>query len=224
MNHKVKLYPENIPPALIVIPQWVCYRRVPKKKDPTKWDKIPIDPKGNRNASVSDPKTWGSFEQAVSRYEKDQNISGIGIVLTTDLGIVGVDYDECLDENGNFRWGGDDVEKLNSYWEITPSDEGVRVFAFATLPPGGRKKGKIEMYNSGRFLTVTGNTNEEKKAIESRQSEITDLHNRVFSTTTPDPSNGKPKKTTSESKKRLQQPASPSGEKSKIIETIKRSI
>jgi putative DNA primase/helicase len=180
MNHRVTLYPDNVPPELKAIPQWVCYRRVPKEKDPTKTDKKPIDPKSGKYAAVNNPKTWGTFEQAVAKYNEDSSISGIGIVLTPHLGIVGIDFDDCLSDDGTFLWGADEVKNLNTYTEQSPSDTGIRMFAFGTLPPSGRHEGNIEIYNSGRFLTVTGNVVGTYRTIEDRHKKIKDFHKKIF--------------------------------------------
>ena len=49
------------------------------------------------------------------------------------------------------------LDRLNSYAEISPSGTGLRIFWFAKLPPKDRKLGGFECYESGRYLTVTGN-------------------------------------------------------------------
>jgi len=180
VDHRVNLYPENIPLQLKAVPQWICYRRVPNKKDPTKFDKIPIDSKINKKASVSDPQTWAGFEKALTRYQKDSTISGVGIVLTEDLGIVGIDLDKCLTEDGSFQWGAEDVSKINSYTEKSPSETGIRIFAYGKLPPNGRKQGNVEIYISGRFLTVTGNIIGGNRTLEYRHDEIWAFHGRIF--------------------------------------------
>ncbi|MCE5262644.1 MAG: DUF5906 domain-containing protein [Deltaproteobacteria bacterium] len=223
-NHRVKLYPENVPPALIAIPQWVNYKRVPKEKDPTKWDKIPLAPKGNGNASVKNPKTWGTYQQALERYEKDQNVSGIGIVLKRNLGIAGVDLDGCLAEDGTPLWGEDVIENLDTYSEISPSGRGCRSFAYATLPPKGRKKDKIEMYDDGRFLTVTGNVIGKRRSIEKRQAEVTSLHEKVFGRDESSDLKGKTKKIKNVQKKEMTQRERVSPEEERnVIEIIERS-
>jgi len=53
--------------------------------------------------------------------------------------------------------------------EISPSGKGLRVFVQGTLPPGNRKHGTVEVYESARFLTVTGHhvENTEKETSSS---------------------------------------------------------
>lgn len=50
----------------------------------------------------------------------------------------------------------------------------MRIFVKGKLPAGGRKKGNIEIYSTGRYLTVTGHAvrNRISRVIELRQAEI----------------------------------------------------
>jgi putative DNA primase/helicase len=57
----------------------------------------------------------------------------------------------------------------------------VHIIVKATLPPAGRKNDKIEMYESGRFFTVTGeHIGGTPSTIAARQTELTALHARIF--------------------------------------------
>jgi primase-polymerase (primpol)-like protein len=81
-------------------------------------------------------------------------------VLTQENGIVGIDLDHCFNPETSKceQWAIDIINKMDSYTEVSPSGEGIRIFVKGLLPPGGRKKGYIEMYSSGRYLTITGNS------------------------------------------------------------------
>src|SRR2546429_82289 len=65
--------------------------------------KPPIDLHTGRQASVTRPETWGSFQDAQRAYETGQisgkpvTLAGVGFVLTH--GIVGIDIDHCI-QNG----------------------------------------------------------------------------------------------------------------------------
>src|SRR5262249_2719907 len=62
-----------------------------------------------------------------------------------------------------------------------PGGHGVRVFCRGTLPPGGRRKGKVEVYSDGRFLTVTGHALPgSPAAVEDRAGEVAALHAELF--------------------------------------------
>jgi hypothetical protein len=147
---------DNIPEELKQIPQWVNWKRA--KRD-GKTTKPPCTPTG-ANMDAQDPKNWLSFQEAVSAYERNPKLDGVGLVLTADLGLVGWDLDRCLDEAGKPEpWAADIVHKLGGYAEISPSGAGIRVFVKGTLPAGvdGRRQGALEVYSSGRYLTMTGN-------------------------------------------------------------------
>jgi hypothetical protein len=67
-------------------PRWVCwdYRLPPKKK---KWTKPPFNPRTGRNASISNPKTWGTFAEALDGMKKF-GFAGVGLVLFKGGGIM----------------------------------------------------------------------------------------------------------------------------------------
>jgi hypothetical protein len=94
-----------------------------------------------------------------------------------------VDLDSCRDPHtGQLETrAGEIVERLDSYTEASPSGTGVHIIAKAPLPPEGRKKGKIEMYDSGQFFTVTGeHIGGTPTTIEERTVEVAALHAEVF--------------------------------------------
>lgn len=87
-----KVLPENIPPELSSIPQWVGWIGKPQPKS-TKLNKIPINPISGKAASSTDPKTWSSFEQAISWHESQQKrpgfVGGVGFVFRRGISIAG---------------------------------------------------------------------------------------------------------------------------------------
>jgi primase-polymerase (primpol)-like protein len=58
---------------------------------------------------------------------------------------------------------------------------GVHIIVQGSLPPKGRKKGQVEMYDARRYFCMTGDhlTNT-PSAIELQQSELEGLHTQVF--------------------------------------------
>lgn len=146
---------EKVPQALVKYPQWVGWRYEdrPGKDKPAK---VPINPRTGRNADVSNRDTWGNFEQAVERYEKD-GLDGVGFVLTDDDPFVCVDVDNCRDaKTGQVK---EDAEWLltviQSYGEVSPSGTGVHIWVLGKIPRNARRD-RIEIYGSRRFITVTG--------------------------------------------------------------------
>jgi len=167
----LRLSPDNIPAELKAIHQWVVWRYEFIKG---KWTKPPYRANGNGKASSTDPATWSDYVTALATYQKG-GVDGIGVALTLDLGIVGVDLDHCYDpQTKSFEpWATTIIDHFRSYTEASPSGTGVRIFLKGKLPAGGHKKGNIEIYSSGRYLTVTGRALKNSvRTIEPRQAEL----------------------------------------------------
>src|SRR5262249_59536187 len=78
-------------------------------------------------------------------------------------------------------WAREIVAALDSYTEVSPSGTGLHSFVCGKLPLGGRRHGRIEMYDRDRYFTVTGDHLEgTPAAIEERTTELAALHARVF--------------------------------------------
>ncbi|OPX90290.1 MAG: hypothetical protein A4E53_01176 [Pelotomaculum sp. PtaB.Bin104] len=167
---------ENIPAELKQLPQWVVWKA--RRKNNGKVDKIPFDPKTGRAASTTNPETWSTFDHTVEVSRNGGGYAGIGFVVTPDNKIVGVDLDDCHTAAGELEpWAHGIIKRLDSYTEISPSGKGIRVFLRGALNWSGRRKGRIECYNSGRFLTVTGHRVDGTPAgVMDRYSEIDAFH------------------------------------------------
>jgi hypothetical protein len=172
---------DNIPAELKDYDQWVCWKA--KLKADGKIDKIPIIPGSGRNAKSNDPKTWRSYDEAVSYLNTRSGVvSGIGFALSKDDPFVGGDLDHCRNpETGELT---DDAKKLletfNTYSEISPSDTGVRFFCRGELPGKGATKDGVELYDQGRYLTITGGwLSDYSGRIEDRPHETVELHKRL---------------------------------------------
>lgn len=144
---------------LKAIPNWVCWKYVERKtrNGQMKRVKLPICPYTGKAASSSDPSTWGTYEQAVHFAKRNQWIDGIGFVLTPELGIVAIDIDDCIDDNGNLSpMAREIVEILDGYVEISPSGRGIRILVFGSIPKNHNKRDiGLEIYASGQYVTVT---------------------------------------------------------------------
>ncbi len=137
--------------------QWVLWKAV-WQAERDKFTKQPHQTNG-RFAKSTDPATWTTFDAVVEAYGRG-GFDGIGFVLSENDPFVGIDLDHCRDkETGVIEaWALDAVSSFDSYAEVSPSGTGVRIFIKGKLPPGGRKSGGVEVYESGRYLTVTGRT------------------------------------------------------------------
>lgn len=163
-------------------PHWVAWQYEPDDKG--EMTKVPKNPKTGGNAMSNNPMTWGSYDQASAAKAKN-NFAGIGFMLKPDLiPLVAFDLDNCIVNGELSDVAREIVRTIPTYTEITPSGKGLRLFGLGSLPPGGRKntKLKIECYDSGRFLTVTGNhLAGTPEFIERRDSEIEQVHKRFWS-------------------------------------------
>ena len=165
--------------------QWVCWRFEERDAKPTK---IPYSPLTDSRASSTDPTTWASYAEAVKAC-KERGYDGIGFVFTEDDPFCGVDLDHCRDsESGELEgWAQEIVYELDSYAEVSPSGTGVHVLVRAQLPPGRNRKGSIEMYDRGRYFTITGwHLEGTHRAVQSRQEQVENMVRRVFGGTSPE--------------------------------------
>ena len=168
-----------IPAALRARPQWVLWHYEERGGKATK---VPYSARNGRRASSTDKSTWATFEEALAS-SHDGNWDGVGFVFAPDDPFAGVDLDKCCNPiTGEVKtWAREIVDALNSYTEVSPSGTGLKVFLKGNLPPGGRKRGDLEMYDRDRYFTVTGQHLEGTPlTIEERSQELAALHARIF--------------------------------------------
>lgn len=171
----------NIPDLLTANRQWVAWSWI-WNSEKAKWDKPPLIPFTDRHASTTDPSTWRKFADAI-RFHQAGRSDGIGFVLTASDPFVAVDLDKCVSAGVVEPWASDIIGRLASYTEISPSGRGIRILCRGTLPPHGRRKGQIEMYCDGRYVTITGHRLLTASAeIEDRTKELALFHANVFGT------------------------------------------
>lgn len=149
--------PESIPEELQHRDQWVCWRWESRGDA---WTKVPLDPATGRRAATDNAATWGSFAAALARYRRD-SLAGVGFVFTAADPFAGVDLDDCYDPATGARApeAGEIVSALGTYTERSPRGRGLKLIVRAALPEGrGRRDARrgIEMYDRGRFFTITG--------------------------------------------------------------------
>lgn len=163
-NRPVPLVPrfDDFPSILTAQPRWVLWSYSLKDG---KWAKVPKKPDG-RNASTTNTATWCTFEVARTAYGRG-GFDGAGIVLTGEplgngLYLIGMDFDHCLNGGVLDEDPRRAIDRLDTYAEISPSGEGVRLFLLHDKPIPARKVNvsdkSREIYSGGRYLTVTGHT------------------------------------------------------------------
>ncbi len=121
-------------------------------------DKLPIDIRTMRLASVSNPDTWASFDDVVT-VMRSGAIEGPGYVL--DEGEALLDLDGCMTDGEPNAFASNLVAKFATYAELSASGEGIHIVCVADgfVPDRGYKGGRMEVYVGGhtnRYCTVTG--------------------------------------------------------------------
>jgi len=165
---------ENIPQELKGMDQWVCWKFEERNNRMTK---IPINPKTGGYAMSNNAATWGDFKTAVN---VSRNFDGIGFMFAN--GIFGIDLDDMDGEIVKYKNGNEDniisefIHGLSSYAEYSPSGKGIHILCKGELPPGGRRKGQFEFYESGRYFTMTGDIASEYTTIEDCTETVKYLH------------------------------------------------
>jgi putative DNA primase/helicase len=126
--------------------------------------------------------TWGSYGEAVMACRLNA-LDGIGFVFSEHDAFVGFDIDACRDPiTGKINEDAQSVvDAIDSYTEISPSGTGVHVILRGQVPQGGRKKGKYEVYDQGRYFTVTGqHLAGTPTSVEERTSALAGVHTQIF--------------------------------------------
>ncbi|MGA3207540.1 MAG: phage/plasmid primase, P4 family [Syntrophales bacterium] len=178
---KLNLNTSGVPAILKDVPQWLCWR---KELRDGKETKVPYQVNG-QYAKTNDAATWTDYKTAELALNNGAVFDGIGFVLTQQDPFVGIDLDHCRCPafvDVILPWAREIIGGISSYTEASPSGHGIRIFVKnVTLPPKGRKKGDIEIYESGRYLTVTGHRIQGTPPdIQERTDAVLALHRKIF--------------------------------------------
>lgn len=160
----VEANPDKIPAFLHGKP-FANWTAEPRTGQPGKFNKAPRNPITGAKVGADKPELFGSFTQAVLALDSGK-FSGVGVLLTGDDGLVGVDIDSykaTFEQRPQVKAWVADARKAGAYCELSPSGEGLRLFMRGKLPSKGRKAGSLEVYESARFLTVTGKCDKASK-------------------------------------------------------------
>ena len=167
------------PDDLIMLNQWVLWRLVKRGERMTK---VPLQTDGT-SAKTSDPATWSTCQNVMKTFVADTGFDGIGFVFSADDPYVGIDLDKCCDPtNGEVeQWAQDILDQVPTYAELSPSGKGYHLIGKAKLPETGRRNGQIEIYESGRYFTVTGHRcSPDGIGAEDIQVALLQLHANTF--------------------------------------------
>ena len=87
---------DNIITELLIFIQWLCWKYAENPSNPDQLKKPPVNPTTGKLADVTDPDTWGTFEQVKAHYDKNKGkVDGIGFVFTKNDPYAGIDLDNC---------------------------------------------------------------------------------------------------------------------------------
>ena len=171
----------KVPEELKSSKQWVCYMT---KQRGNKITKIPVNPFSRSPIDVNKAENWLLFEEAL-KYLGNNMISGIGFVFTSEDDFIGIDIDECVDDNGQFNKVAEEVLKQfsgKSYAEYSPSGRGIHIITKGKKTTQRSKNSEygLEVYSDKRYFTVTGNMLEGFNEIKWCESEINHICNRFL--------------------------------------------
>lgn len=166
-------YLSNIPDELKQLNNWCVWKFENRNGKRTK---IPFNAETGEFAKSNDKSTWSSYETAVNA----EDVDGIGFFFEPPY--LGIDIDDIDDDLHRFKQGDklDNIvsefnEAFKSYTEVSPSGNGLHIIVKGKIPGSRRRKGNIEMYDSGRFFTMTG------KNI-GKYKDVTEVSEQVFKT------------------------------------------
>lgn len=135
------------PRELCRLDRWVLFdsRKVPRRVDRPSWP-----------ASSTDPASWSSFNSASAAVGSSGFACGVGFVLTGD-GVCAIDLDHCINPDGSLEPFAREILARcpRTYVEVSPSGTGLHIFGFGHVG-GGRRMDGVEVYDRGRYMTVTG--------------------------------------------------------------------
>jgi hypothetical protein len=136
-----------------------------------KWKKPPYS-HDNKPLLTNEPDSW-CFYTDVAHYERK------GYLLTKGSRICVIDLDGCRNpETGEIAdWAWKIIEALRSYTEISPSGTGVHIIVYGEKPENSRSRfhldgHEVEVYDSNRYITFTGNVVDFYFAIRNAQDWI----------------------------------------------------
>lgn len=145
---------DNIPSEMRAYNQWIVWKYEYRQGE--KPTKVLYNVSTGFRASVTDPSTWVTYDQAVAYARSGNGYGGIGFVFTKQDPFCGVDLD--VKEGGQpsdlqqFTFN-----KLNSYAETSPSGRGAHIIVKGEVPHGRNDQSLgIEIYDNGRYFTMTG--------------------------------------------------------------------
>jgi putative DNA primase/helicase len=172
----------NFPKTLTARKQWMTWQLVNDRKIP--------------NGKPNDPSTWHYFEDL-------EHAEKIAFVFSADDPFVGIDLDDCIDDQGKYNEVAIhclELFKGKSYCEISQSGRGLHFIVQGKKTVGtGCKRGQVECYEDKRFWIMTGNVIEGYDEIHECQQELESFLRKYLAVDQPSAQKTSPKKQTASS-------------------------
>ena len=134
----------NVPDEMKAWPQWIVWRY--EETDGIKPTKVPYSPRSGKLASVTDPRTWATFDEVCACLQTGW-YAGAGFVLTDGDPFAFVDLDDSEGDDETLQKQLTIFNETTSYAERSPSGKGLHIIVKGGIP-SGRRRGKIEVYSS----------------------------------------------------------------------------
>lgn len=184
---------ENIPNELKNIKQWVA-----------RCKKIPINPHSLYGASSVKSEQWGTFDEVLqvqgkaaqwydskTKQQVTGTIDGVGFVLAPPY--CGIDLDHIINPaTGEIIPEAQDIiNTMDSYAELSPSGTGIHIIYKGNVHNDWKNKkhitdtAELEMYQTGRYFTVTGNRFNDVSTVEEREANAEAVYNCYFTDNQP---------------------------------------
>ena len=151
---------ELIPLELTIRNQWILFKFGIVDG---KLKKFPFNVR-NQMKGWNSSDNQSSFELVHRTFTNNHDYSGIGFVVTENDPYICIDFDHVYNPiKGEWdQQALEEIMKLNSYTEFSPSGTGVHVFVKGKMVKAGRRNDQPdgtgrEMYSALHYMTVTGN-------------------------------------------------------------------
>lgn len=176
----MRLSPEFIPVELKSLKHWAMWNKETRDGKPAK---VPYQPNGKR-AKSNDASTWCTFAAALATFQDLGGFDGVCWMMPVEPSdIIFIDIDHCIKDGIVEPWALDVIERFDSYTERSQSGNGLHILIKGKKPIiRCRKNGSpYEIYDCLRPFYITGDVVEDHTTIESRQEQLNQLYEEIFS-------------------------------------------
>lgn len=144
------------PETLKSLPVWMLWRLEPDANG--RETKVPYSALYSGRGSSTNPSTWTTYDRAKAILEEHPDFYK-GIALCISNGLIFVDIDHCVDEEGHFSEIASDIlgRCEDQFVELSQSGTGLHILMKGTIPRNFKNSSNgVEMYFQKRFVAMTG--------------------------------------------------------------------